>query len=265
MKVKDRVVVVTGGAHGIGRALCERFHKEGAKTIVVVDVDGAKAHDVAESVGGVAFTADVSLEQDIRRVIAETQVKAGPIDLFCSNAGVGFTDGPHWTATSCANENWQKSWDINVMAHIYAVRALLPSMINREDGYFLITASAAGLLSQIGDAAYSTTKHAAIGFAESLAITHRDDGIRVSVLCPQYVDTRLIKKMKRIAESVDEIISPEDVAESVIEGLDQETFLILPHPQVGTYMAHKTANYDRWLDAMRKLRRTWIGDGVTPL
>ena len=197
--------------------------------------------------------------------IIETQTKAGPIDLFCSNAGVGFTDGPNWTATSCTNENWQKSWDINVMAHIYAARALLPSMINREQGYFMITASAAGLLNQIGDAAYSTTKHAAIGFAESLAITHADDGIRVSVLCPQYVHTRLIENIKRVAESVDEIITPENVAQSVIEGLDQEAFLILPHPQVQTYMAHKTANYERWLGGMRKLRRTLIGDGRSPL
>jgi NAD(P)-dependent dehydrogenase (short-subunit alcohol dehydrogenase family) len=182
--------------------------------------------------------------------------KHGRIDLFCSNAGIIATDGPPWYATSASNDTWQAMWDIHVMSHVYAARACLPSMIERGEGYFLNTASAAGLLNQIGDAAYSTTKHAAVGFAEALAITHGDDGIRVSCLCPQAVATRMIGVVEDGGTAgVDGVLPPSAVADAVVEGLAEERFLILPHPEVATYRERKTADYDRWLGGMRKLRR----------
>ncbi|MEL7045577.1 MAG: SDR family oxidoreductase, partial [Pseudomonadota bacterium] len=173
-----------------------------------------------------------------------------------SNAGIIAGDGEPWYASSAPNGTWQAMWDIHVMSHVWAARACLPAMIKRGEGYFLNTASAAGLLNQIGDAAYSTTKHAAVGFAEALSITHGDDGIRVSCLCPQAVATRMIGAVEDGGSAgVDGVISPADVAEAVVQGLAEERFLILPHPEVATYRERKTADYDRWLGGMRKLRR----------
>ena len=180
------------------------------------------------------------------------------IDLFCSNAGIIATDGEPWWATSAPNSTWQAMWEIHVMSHVYAARACLPGMLERGTGYFLNTASAAGLLSQVGDAAYSTTKHAAIGFAESLAITHGDDGIRVSVLCPQAVATRMVGSIgdgDGGTAGVDGILTPQQVADEVVQGLAREEFLILPHKEVVQYRQRKTDDYDRWIGGMRKLRR----------
>jgi NAD(P)-dependent dehydrogenase (short-subunit alcohol dehydrogenase family) len=188
----------------------------------------------------------------------EVEARYGRIDLCCSNAGIIALDGEPWWATSAPNETWQAMWEIHVMAHVYAARACLPGMLQRGEGYFLNTASAAGLLNQVGDAAYSTTKHAAIGFAESLAITHGDDGIRVSVLCPQAVATRMIQASENGdggTAGVDGVLTPEQVAEAAIQGLAAERFLILPHPSVEQYRQNKAADYDRWLGGMRKLRR----------
>ncbi len=256
MEVKDKVVVVTGGGNGIGRALCERFAADGAAHVVVVDLEEDSARTVADAINGSAYGVNVRDEAQIAAMVADVESKHGRIDLFCSNAGIIATDGPTWWATSAPNETWQAMWDIHVMSHVFAARACLPGMIERGEGYFLNTASAAGLLNQIGDAAYSTTKHAAVGFAEALAITHGDDGIKVSCLCPQAVATRLIGEIKDGGTAgVDGVITPEDVASAVVQGIADERFLILPHPEVATYRERKTADYDRWLGGMRKLRR----------
>ncbi len=268
MDVRDKVILVTGGAHGIGRALCEQFHAAGAKGIAIADLDGSAARAVAETMGGLALTTDVSREEEIQGAVAATREAFGPIDLLCSNAGVMFSDAPGWMATSQTNAQWEKIWKINVMAHVWGARAVLPSMIERGSGYLLHTVSAAGLLNQIGDAAYSTTKHAALGFAESVAITHGDEGIGVSVLCPQAVQTALFEGegSERIAAaaSQDGILSPEKVAEFTLEALREGTFLILPHPSVRTYLAHKSADPDRWLRGMRKFRRRLFEESVNP-
>jgi NAD(P)-dependent dehydrogenase (short-subunit alcohol dehydrogenase family) len=256
MKIKDKIVVVTGGGDGIGKALCERFHKEGAKAIVVADLDGAKAAAVAKSVGGKAYRCDVADEKDIVRIVEETEKNIGPIDLFCSNAGLVDREASPDFVGSATNESWTRSWNVHVMAHVYAARALVPRMAKRGGGYFLNTSSAAGLLSQIGSAVYATTKHAAVGFAEILAITHRDQGIRVSVLCPQGVDTPLLRSGTRGPQHLDGVLTPEECADAVIRGLEAESFLILPHPQVAQYMRNKAENYDRWLGGMVKLKRS---------
>ena len=257
MQIRDKVIVVTGGANGIGRALCERFAAEGAKGIGVADLDEAAGNAVAERVKGIFVRCDVRDEVQIQRVIEQTQQRFGPIDVFCSNAGIGAAD-VDGLAAGPNNADWQKIWEVNVMAHVYAARALLPAMIARGSGYFLNTASAAGLLSQIGSAAYSTTKHAAVGFAESIAITHGDQGIRVSVLCPQGVRTAMMLGRDDSPQAGDGMLEPEQVAQSVVEGLADERFLILPHTQVLAYMQRKTADYDRWLGGMRKLRRKFV-------
>ena len=256
MKIKDKIVVVTGGADGIGKALCERFHKEGAKAVIVADLNGEKAAAVAKSIGGKAYKCDVANEADIIRIIEETEKNIGPIDLFCSNAGLADREASPDFVGSSTNESWTRSWNVHVMSHVYAARALLPRMIKRGGGYFLNTSSAAGLLSQIGSAVYATTKHAAVAFGEILAITHRDQGIRVSMLCPQGVDTPLLRAGSHGPQHLDGVLTPEECADAVIKGLEAESFLILPHPQVAQYMRNKTENYDRWLGGMVKLKRS---------
>ena len=256
MQVQDKVVIVTGGASGIGRALCERFTREGARHVAVVDLDQPGAEAVARDIGGSAYRVDVTDESALRAMIERVTAAAGPIDLFCSNAGIVVMDADPRNVASAANADWQRAWAVNVMAHVYAARALLPQMIIRKAGYFLHTISAAGLLSQIGSAIYSTTKHAAVGFAESLAIAHRDDGIRVSMLCPQGVDTPMLKGISSGAQNVDGVLTPAQVADCAVEGMAREAFVILPHPQVATYMQRKSADYDRWIGGMAKLRRT---------
>ena len=250
MRLKDRIVVVTGGAGGIGRALAWRFTTEGARHVVVVDVDADGARRVAAEVGGTAMTADVTLRSEVARVVEDTEAQVGPIDLFCSNAGV-FTPG----GADVSDDRWQSIWDVNVMAHIHAARAVLPRMLSRGQGYLLQTASAAGLLSQIGSAPYSVTKHAAVGFAEWLSITYGDEGIVVSVLCPQAVRTQMTAGVAAgTVSATDGMLEPEQVADAVVAGLADERFLILPHPEVLDYARRKTADYDRWLRGMRKLK-----------
>jgi NAD(P)-dependent dehydrogenase (short-subunit alcohol dehydrogenase family) len=185
---------------------------------------------------------------------------------MCSNAGVAFSDAPGWTAASQTDEQWDRAWRVNVMAHVWGVRATLPGMLERGGGYYLHTVSAAGLLNQIGDAVYSTTKHAAVGFAEALAITHGDQGIGVSVICPQAVDTRLYAAQDHDgptrAASADGVLTPAEVASAVVEGLDQNRFLILPHPTVAKYFRNKANDYGRWLGGMRKFRRSLFEDEI---
>jgi len=255
MQVAGKVVVVTGGANGIGRALCETFHRAGAAEVIVADLDLERAQAVAASVDGGAFKCDVGKEDDIKHVISETERRFGPIALFCSNAGIGGGFDPLTVnAGGSSDEAWTKSWAIHVMAHVYAARHLIPLMKARGGGYFLNTISAAGLLSQVGSPAYSTTKHAAVGFAENLAISHRADGIKVSILCPQGVDTNMLRSIPKGPQSGDGDLSPEQVAKDALAGIEAETFLILPHPQVLDYMRKKTENYDRWIGGMAKIQ-----------
>ena len=254
MRAAGQVVVVTGGAGGIGRALAERFHQDGAKAVVIADLDRAGADAVAAGIGGAGMRCDVGNESDVAALIDETERRFGPIGLFCSNAGIAAGFDLHGeNVAGASNEDWARSWAVNVMAHIYAGRALVPRMKARGGGCFLITVSAAGLLSQIGSATYSTTKHAAVGFAESLAIAHRADGIRVSILCPQGVDTAMLRSLPRGPQSFDGVLTPEQVAAAASAGLERESFLILPHPEVETYMRRKIDNYDRWIAGMAKL------------
>jgi NAD(P)-dependent dehydrogenase (short-subunit alcohol dehydrogenase family) len=259
MNVAGKVLVVTGGAQGIGAALCERFAAAGAAAVVVADINEAGAETVAGRVGrtakALAMRCDVAQEGDILRVIEQTEQGFGPIDLFCSNAGIAVLDADWDNPASAANDGWARSWAVNVMAHVYAARHLVPRMSARGGGYFLNTVSAAGLLSQIGGGPYATTKHAALGFAENLAIATRDRGIKVSVLCPEGVDTPMLHGIARGAPDGDGVLTPAAVADAVVAGLDAERFLILPHPQVATYVRRKADDYDRWLAGMARLRR----------
>ena len=262
-----KVAVVTGGGHGIGRALCRRLARHGAH-VIVADIEQDAAGKVAGELGGTGVGVDVSSEEDLVAMIDRVEAEIGPIDLFLSNAGVGYGDGQSGAASReggmrPADDRWAASWNVNVMAHVYAARELIPRMINRGGGYLVSVASAAGLLSQIGDAAYSATKHASVAFAESLAITHGDEGIKVSVVCPQAVATRLIgieDDSDTIeggfgGNDVDGILSAEEVADCVVDGMLEGRFLILPHPQVTTYLQRKAGDYDRWIGGMRKFRR----------
>lgn len=260
MDVKDKVVVVTGGADGIGAALCRRFAKAGARHVAAVDRNAEGAAAVAAEIGGTAYTVDVSDGEAVAAMVASVEAAQGRIDLFFSNAGVGDGDPDPQSATSSPDWVWQRAWGVNVMAHVHAARAVLPGMVARGEGYLVNTVSAAGLLSQIGGAVYSTTKHAAVGFAESLAITHGDQGIKVSILCPQGVDTAMLRQGSPGApQNLDGVMTTDEVAECVIAGLAEEKFLILPHPVVLTYMQRKTADYDRWIVGMRRLRNKVAG------
>jgi len=256
MKVEGLTVVVTGGAAGIGRALALRFHRDGAKAVVVADIDGAGAEAVGQMAGGAGFACDVAREDDVARLIGETERRFGPIGLYCSNAGIfGTPDAPGNVAAE-PDDAWMRGWSVNVMGHVHAARVLVPRMKARGSGAFLFTVSAAGLLSQIGNSIYSTTKHAALGFAESLAIAHRDDGIRVFVLCPQGVDTALLREAGDGPQNRDGVLTPDQVAASVMDALERDSFLILPHPQVAGYFQRKAADYDRWIAGMAKLKRS---------
>jgi NAD(P)-dependent dehydrogenase (short-subunit alcohol dehydrogenase family) len=256
MELHGKVVVVTGGASGIGTGLCRRFREEGVRALIIADLNGEAVTALADELDAVGVTLDVRDEAAIAKMVSEVEAQFGQIDLFCSNAGILNLDGGDFWATSSANEVWQANWEIHVMAHVYAARACLPAMIGRGEGYFLHTISAAGLLSQPYTAAYATTKHAAIGFAESLAISHGDGGIKVSCLCPQAVDTAMLGGTDGGSAGIDGILSPAQVAQAVIDGLREESFLILPHEQVEQYHLNKAQNYNRWIGGMRKLRRS---------
>jgi len=252
MKLRGRVAVVTGGGSGIGRAMCLRFFAEGARAVVVADLDGAAAAEVAKEVEGVAFKVNVARGEDLAQLVRDVIAKFGAIDLFCSNAGIMVEGGPE-----AADADWQKIWEINVMGHVFAARAVLPGMLERGEGYLLQTVSAAGLLTLIGSAPYSVTKHAALGFAEWLSITYGDRGIRVSAICPQGVRTGMLLDSDTGPANFlrGTAVEPEDVADVVIRGLEEERFLILPHPEVAEYFRNKAGDYERWLRGMRKLQR----------
>ena len=260
MKVAGKILVITGGGSGIGKAMAHAFHHAGAAKIVVADIDVEAANEVAAAIGGRALACDVTDEAQIKSLIETVERDHGPIDLFCSNAGIASGFDPRTeNAAAAPNEVWSQAWALNVMAHVYAARALIPLMQSRGGGYLLHTVSAAGLLSQIGSAVYSTTKHAAIGFAENVAIMHRDDNIKVSVLCPQGVDTPLLRNLPAGPQSLDGVLSADEVAQVVLDGLRAETFLILPHAAVRRYVQRKAEDTDRWLEGMAHLRRKMLG------
>ncbi len=272
MELKDRVVVVTGGGSGIGEAIAHAAHSEGASHVVVVDLDGAEAERVATAIGetATAATVDVSDEAAIVALVEATEAAHGPIGAFVSNAGFVTVAG-----LEDSNEAIQKMWDVHCMSHIFAARAVVPSMISNGGGYLLNTASAAGLLTQIGSLAYSVTKAAAVSIGEWLSITHHHQGIRVSVLCPQAVRTNIVKNSPDNVDgdagdfeggvaSGDGVVEPDDVAQLCIEAMRDERFLVLPHPDVATYAARKGADRDRWLAGMRRFQSALHADGPLP-
>lgn len=264
---KIKVAVVTGGGHGIGRALCRRLAKDGTM-VVVADIDESAASIVANELGGVAKALDVSDEQAVVSLVEDIEIAHGPIDMFISNAGVGYGDGSSGAisaegGTHPIDDRWDACWKVNVMAHVYAARALVPRMLERGGGHLVNVASAAGLLSQIGDAAYTATKHAAVAFAESLAIEYGDAGIVVSVVCPQAVATRMVG-IEDDSDSmdggfagndVDGIMRPEAVADIIVDEALAGRFLVLTHPQVTTYVQRKASDHDRWISGMQRFRK----------
>jgi NAD(P)-dependent dehydrogenase (short-subunit alcohol dehydrogenase family) len=251
MEMKGKVIVVTGGASGIGAALVRRFTREGAAAVVVADMNLEQAQAVANEVKGLAVHTDVSREADVQALIAQATARYGRVDVLCSNAGIGTGGG-----VNASNADWQRIWEINLMAHVYGARAVLPQMIERGEGYLLQTASAAGLLSHPDSALYAVTKHAAVSLAEWLAINYGDKGIRVSCLCPQGVRTPMLlgKDGERKSFLTEGSVSAEQVADDVIAAMRDERFLVLPHPEVHDYMQRKAADVDRWLGGMRRLR-----------
>src|SRR5499433_3290967 len=254
MQIQGKVVIVTGGSNGIGRALCHKFAAAGAKAVVIADIDreaGVKvANEIRSTPGGFAHC-NVASEKDVRNLVDSITDSCGQVDIFCSNAGIGVAGGPE-----ASDQDWRRSWEVNVMAHVYAARAVLPQMLARKEGYLVQTVSAAGLLTQLGSAPYSVSKHAALGFAEWLSITYGDQGIRVTALCPMGVRTKMLLKAEfgGGAFLLEGALEPEQVAADVIKAISEERFLVLPHPEVAKYFQNKANDYERWLRGMRKLQ-----------
>ncbi|MGR3624501.1 SDR family oxidoreductase [Pseudophaeobacter sp.] len=249
MDIKGSCIVVTGAANGIGKGLAQKFAELGAAHVVCADLDLDGAKDTAELIGGTALHVDVRVEDSLKALIDTVETSIAPIDLFCSNAGILTLGG-----LEVPNEDWQKIWDINVMSHVWAARHMVPLMLERGGGSILNTASAAGLLNQIGAAPYGVTKHAAVGFAEWLAITYGEQGIDVSVLCPQAVRSEMTRGMEDSVASLDGLLEPDYVADCCVKSIENKEFLVLPHPQVKDYMQAKTSDYDRWISGMQKLQ-----------
>ncbi|MFC0032559.1 SDR family oxidoreductase [Micromonospora chaiyaphumensis] len=259
MNLTDRVAVITGGAGGIGAALGRRFAAEGAAAVVLADLDAGAARAVAEGIGPVAHGVglDVTDEAQVRALVDETERRYGRIDLFCANAGVATGGG-----VEAPDADWDRAWRVNVLGHVHSARAALPAMLRRGQGYLLFTCSAAGVLTAVGDAPYTATKHAAVGLAEWLAITYRDAGVRVSALCPQGVDTPMLAGGlaeghlgARVIAASGAVLTPEQVADATIAGLAEERFLILPHPEVAAYARRRAEDPDGWQAGLRKLVR----------
>jgi NAD(P)-dependent dehydrogenase (short-subunit alcohol dehydrogenase family) len=269
MELNDRVVVVTGGGSGIGEAIARAAHEVGARHLVVADLDADQAQRVADDIDGTAVGIDVRDEAAIKTLVESTEDAHGPIDLFVSNAGYVTSAG-----LEDPNESIQQMWEVHCMAHIYAARAVLPSMIARGEGYLLNTASAAGLLTQIGSMSYSVTKAAAVSLAEWLSVTHYHQGIRVSVLCPQAVRTNIINNSPDHfgpdedfdggVAGGDGILEPGDVANLCLQAIRDERFLVLPHPEVATYVERKATDRDRWLAGMRRFQTALHPEGDLP-
>jgi NAD(P)-dependent dehydrogenase (short-subunit alcohol dehydrogenase family) len=263
VNLTDRVAVVTGGAGGIGSALARRFAAEGAAAVVVADLAADAARAVAEGIGPVAqgVGLDVTDEAQVRALVARTEQRYGRIDLFCANAGVATGGG-----VDAPDADWDRAWRVNVLAHVYTARAVLPAMLARGTGHLLLTCSAAGVLTAVGDAPYTATKHAAVGFAEWLAVTYRDAGVRVHALCPQGVDTPMLAEGlaaghlgARVIAASGAVLTPDEVADATIAGLAEERFLILPHPEVAGYAVRRAEDPDGWQAGLRKLVRRLRG------
>jgi NAD(P)-dependent dehydrogenase (short-subunit alcohol dehydrogenase family) len=252
MELTDKVVVITGAASGIGAAMARRFSRERPRALVLADLKVTAATELAEGIGAVAIEVDVARPEDNNRLVDEVEELFGPIDLFCANAGIGFA-GDEQTPP----EEWDRMWQVNVMSHVHAARRLIPSWTARGAGYFLATVSAAGLLTNLKAAQYSVTKHAALAFAEWLAITHGDHGVKVSCLCPMGVKTPFLDSATEFQDLLaPSALDPETVADEVVAGLASERFLILPHPEVEGFFQNKANDYDRWLEGMRRLQRS---------
>ena len=253
MEAAGRVIVVTGGAKGIGRALVTRFATAGAEAVIVADVDVDGASAVAREIGtkAIAIRCDVSRESDVKQLVDRVEADHGRIDIFCSNAGIAVSGGPE-----APNDEWQRIWEVNLMSHVFVARHVLPGMLGRREGYLLGTVSAAGLLNHVFAAPYGVTKAAALSFFEWLSIAHGGEGIRVSCLCPQGVKTDMLAAEKRLGLEflTDHALEPQAVAEIVLQGIRDERFLILPHPEVADYFRRKADDYDRWLRGMRRLK-----------
>ncbi|OIQ44802.1 MAG: short-chain dehydrogenase [Roseobacter sp. MedPE-SW] len=254
MDIKGSCIVITGAAQGIGKGLAQKFSDLGAAHVICADIDLEGAKETAAHIGGVALHLDAAREDSIKALIETVEDTIAPIDLFCSNAGILTMGG-----FEVSNDEWQKIWDINVMSHVWAARHLVPRMMNRGGGYMLNTASAAGLLNQIGAAPYGVTKHAAVGFAEWLAITYGDQGLGVSVLCPQAVRSEMTRGFEDSVASLDGMLEPDLVADFCVKAIENNEFLVLPHPQVKDYMQAKASNYGRWITGMQKLRQRFGG------
>lgn len=250
MEIHGRVALVTGGASGIGAALCRRFAEEDPAGLVVADLDADGAQQVADEVGGLAVEADVSSEEDVAALVRRTHDEFGRVDLLCSNAGIGVGAG----ILQASLDDWDRSWDVNVMGHVHLTRAVLPDMLERGAGYVLGTVSAAGLINHILSAPYGVTKAAALSFLEWLSIAHHDDGIGVSALCPQGVRTPMLEESPGGEFLMPDAMEPSDVADFVVDGLTDERFLILPHPEVAEYFRRRADDHERWLRGMRRLR-----------
>jgi NAD(P)-dependent dehydrogenase (short-subunit alcohol dehydrogenase family) len=257
MDIKDKVVVVTGGASGIGTGLAQRFAQEGARAIVVADVNAERAQGVAAAIGAqaVALRCDVSREEDIRQLVSEATARFGRVDVYCSNAGILGRKG----GIELEDPLWESMWQIHAMAHVWAARAVLPQMLERGEGYLLVTASAAGLLNIVESAPYGVTKHAAVGIAEWLRIAYGRRGIRVSCLCPQSVETDMTREGSGSA-GINGVLTPQQVAQVVVQAMREERFLALPHPEVAQYLLAKAQDYDRWLGGMQKLYARHMGE-----
>lgn len=252
MEIDGRVVVVTGAARGIGRALARRFANSNAAGVVVADINAEGAEATAKEIGALGVACDVTDEASVSALVAEAVSRYGRIDVFCSNAGIAVGGG-----TETEIDDWNRIWAVNVMSHVLVARHVLPGMLARKEGYILGTVSAAGLLNHVFAAPYGTTKAAALSFFEWLAIAHGDDGIRVSCLCPQGVRTDMLAAESRVGLEflTANALEPEQVADIVVEGIRSEKFLILPHPEVAEYFQRKAGDYDRWLNGMRRMRR----------
>ncbi len=255
MQLKDKVAVITGGTGGIGQAMARAFLTHGARTVIISDLDPAAVKRVAAEIGCDGYACNVTDEDQVKALVAYALDKAGRVDLFCSNAGASVPG----VLLDASNESWQAQWELHVMAHLYAARAVLPGMIENGSGYLLNTASAAGLLAATGSGPYTVTKAAAVKLAEFLAISHGDDGIGVSVLCPQGVNTAMAPKSLGNGQT-DGIIEADDLARVVIDALDEERFHVLPHPEVEEYVRRKGDDIDRWIRGMRRLRRQSLED-----